>query len=78
MRQNKKPRITPIQDSGLITPPRAEQQRNSIRFPFVSNLFTQINVNDLPKLNHKDPLKVIHFYYFLITMFKSIRFITRF
>ncbi|WP_018355834.1 hypothetical protein [Rodentibacter pneumotropicus] len=35
-------------------------------------------VNDLPKLNHKDPLKVIHFYYFLITMFKSIRFITRF
>ncbi|OOF43304.1 hypothetical protein BKK51_11735 [Rodentibacter trehalosifermentans] len=44
MRQNKKPRITPIQDSGLITPPRAEQQRNSIRFPFVSNLFTQINI----------------------------------
>lgn len=44
MRENKKPRITPIEDSGLITPPKAEQQRNFSRFPFMSNLFTQINI----------------------------------
>ncbi|MBF0827874.1 hypothetical protein, partial [Muribacter muris] len=35
---------------------------------FVERGSLGLTVNDLPKLNHKDPLKVIHFYYFLITM----------
>ncbi|WP_129582387.1 hypothetical protein [Rodentibacter caecimuris] len=77
---------TNVVSKDTARPPNINIRRDELQHPWLhygrDDLLDMIQgkggVNDLPKLNHKDPLKVLHFCYSLITMFKSVRFITRF